>query len=177
MNVITNQNYKHLKGILDNLLIKLHLPQTQVVPTQKPPSIFNPSKTGIIKSNSKTLGFIGQIKNTNLFAIDIKIPELISLANTYPAVTAAINHPPIIEDLTFHLPSKTHISFVIDEIINSSHLIEKVILKTIYKQNATFTIYYRHRLKTLTDKQIAPIRKKVITNLKKSFKTKLIGKL
>ncbi len=177
LNVITNQNYKHLKGILDNLLIKLHLPQTQVVPTQKPPSIFNPSKTGIIKSNSKTLGFIGQIKNTNLFAIDIKIPELISLANTYPAVTAAINHPPIIEDLTFHLPSKTHISFVIDEIINSSHLIEKVILKTIYKQNATFTIYYRHRLKTLTDKQIAPIRKKVITNLKKSFKTKLIGKL
>ncbi len=61
-------------------------------------------------------------------------------------------------------------------ILGVSPLIESINLKDIFKQNYTFTITYRSKDKTLTNEEIAPIRKRIVSILEKK-NIPLIGKL
>ena len=177
LTVVSTQSYRHLKGILDLLTDKLHLPQVSITPTKSHPQTFSVGKVAEIKTGKTLLGYIGKTSNHDLVALDLLIEPLSKNSSTHPRYIPIINTPPIIEDLTFTLKPKTHLGEIIDEIINTSKFVETVDLKEIYQNNYTFTLTYRDPNKSLTDKRIAPIRKKIVANLKKSFSAKLKGSL
>jgi len=83
----------------------------------------------------------------------------------------------MLEDLTFTLPEKTYLGPIINTIKSTHRLIKSVQLSKTYQQNYTFTITYQSLSKDLSAADIAPIRKKIVSNLKIKFKADLIGEL
>jgi len=174
--VSTTVKYPQLKGQLKFLASSIGL-TLNIKPTKTLHPALHPSNQAQIFLNTKPVGIIGQTKNKQVWTLTLNISELIKKASSeyhYPHLST---HPPIIEDLTFTLPQKTYLGPVIQVIKNTHKLINKVVLTKTYQQNYTFNIIYQSQTKPLTDKAIAPIRKKVVNNLKQKFKTRLVGKL
>ena len=138
------KDFTKLKGIVDALFAKLHLPVE------------------------------AEFTATNAV---IDLEPIIKKARLYPQYQPLSAYPPIIEDLTFTLPAKTFIGPVIETIKQTDNLITSVILTATYEQNFTFTITYQSQTKQLSGELIAPIRKKIVQELKTKFKTDLVGEL
>lgn len=137
-------DFPKLKGIVDALSVKLHLP-------------------------------IRAEFTANAAVIDLE--PVLKQAKIYPAYRPISAFAPIIEDLTFTVPAKTFIGPVREKIKTSDTLIASVELTKTYQQNFTFTITYQSLTKQLSAAMIAPIRKKIVANLKTKFKTDLVGEL
>lgn len=182
--ITTTKEFIKLKGILDAIAEKLFIENLRVEPIKYDKQSFNPSTTGNILANGKNLGIIGKISNTNISALFIRMESLRQVSRPHPKYIPLITTPPIVEDLTFSIKQGVYIGHLIEEIKLTSKLIEKVELKYQFRpkksschQNYTFTITFRHHKRSLSDKELVPVRKKIAKNLKKSFATKLIGKL
>jgi len=97
-------------------------------------------------------------------------------ANEIKKYQAIPKYPPIIEDLSFIIPEKTYIGEVMKAIKTTSLIIQNVELIDSYENTRTFRITYQDAKKTLTDKEVEKIRKKIIETLKNKlelkFKTK-----
>ncbi len=175
--IATNKDYRHLKGLVDLLLKKLHVDS----PTFQPKSINNepldPQSSGEIKVDKATIGIIGKVKNQPIYIAKFIMPILQEKSSPHPKYIPIINTPPIIEDLTFTLKPKTIIGHLMKDIEKVSPLIRSIDLKDVYQQNFTFTITYRHQSKPLSDKEIAPIRKKIVQSLYKNHSAQLVGNL
>ena len=74
-----------------------------------------------------------------------------------------------LKQLTFTFPEKTKIGEVFDFIKSIDSLVNKIELTTIYKKSFTFRIWYMDKKKSLTDKEVEKIRKKIISKVKVKF--------
>lgn len=88
--------------------------------------------------------------------------------STSPKVNLWPKFPPQIEDVTFRLPEKTYLGHIIAE-LEKPKLVSKVELWDVYKDYYTFRIWYRHPQKTLSDKEVEVIRKKIIKMVKDKY--------
>lgn len=183
LTLITSKSYRELKGTIEALHDKLFIEEVSFDPVKNlpaqagPPKTFVPEKTAAIRSGATLLGYVGLTRTPHLFGCELYVKPLLKAASTHPRYIPVVTTPPIIEDYTFKLPAKTPVGHVIDDILATSKLIEKVSLKAIFKQNYTFTVSFRDPQKSLSDKAIAPIRQKIVVNLAKHFSAKLLGKL
>jgi len=168
--ISTKKDYLYLKGIVEALFVSLHLPIK-----------FRPQKNqAAIHFKDKLLGTIGPSRldlegKIHIAILDLK--PILKLTNNYPKYQPLSNHPPIIEDLTFTLPEKIYLGEVLNTIKSTHKLITKVQLTKTYHQNHTFNITYQSLKKPLSDKLVAPIRRKIVTNLKTKHRSKLVGKI
>jgi phenylalanyl-tRNA synthetase beta chain len=172
----TTISYPQLKGQIIALATNLGL-RLDVKPMDKPCSYLHPSNQAQIYFKNHPIGLIGQTLDKKAWLATLNITSLVnnsSTQHTYPAIS---QFPPIIEDLTFTLPPKTYLEPVIQTIQSLNSLIKKVSLSKTYNQNYTFRIIYQSLTKPLSDKLIAPIRLKIVSNLKSKHHAKLIGKL
>lgn len=168
--ILTNHSYLKLKGIVDALMNKLYIENFVVKPAGE--------VVGEIYVGKTKLGTIGQLRDSKLYALTINIQALRTVAKKNPQYLPVTNLPPIIEDLTFSILEKTHLGPVIETIKNISSLIQSVELKDVYQgRNYTFTIVYRHPERSLTDKELMPIRKKIVSSLGKAYSANLVGSL
>ncbi len=174
----SNTSYSHTKGLLDSLAAKLFLHNFRVIPqidiTTFPE--FEPKQSGSIYSGKILLGVIGLTK-LNIFSFSLWIKPLTQIASTHPTFIPTPQTTPIIEDLTFKLPAKTHLGPIINHISTLHRHITSVTLKSTYRHNYTFNISYQHPTHQLTDKNILPIRKKIVSSLKRKFKASLVGQI
>jgi phenylalanyl-tRNA synthetase beta chain len=81
--------------------------------------------------------------------------------------------PPVIQDMTFVLPERTYVGLVMDEIKGQSKLVARVKLMDTYKKARTFRVWFQHEKKNLTDKQVKPVREKIVEVIEKEFGGKL----
>lgn len=163
LTLISNQSYASIKGVFDALIKRLYVTDYYI------------NSKGDVHLNRQSVGTAKQI-DTNIFVIDIDVAKLLAHAHTHPLSLSINPYPPIIEDLTFTFPQKTHVGPVIATIACINPQIASVTLKTTYNQNHTFTITYQSPDKNLSTKDIAPIRKKIVTTLE-SQKITLVGKI
>lgn len=179
LTVTIQGSYLHLKGILDALMIKLCVANYLVTPHSNSSHLpFTTSQIGEIKIEKETIGLIGPInQDQTLFAFELNASILLNYAHTHPKVTAVSQTSPIIEDLTFSFPEKTHIGPVINHIHKTSPLVSRIVLKSIFKSNYTFTLFFQHFRTQLSDQEVAPLRKKIVASLQKNFSAQLIGTL
>ena len=166
--ISSKQSFTHLKGIIETLFAKLHLQ-----------SHFKPQKDSAeILIKNQPVGTLGPSNlNPEVQIAILQLKPILKLAQLYPQYQSLSAYPPIFEDMTFTLPTKTYLGKVIDTIKKTHKLIQSVELTKTYQKNHTFNITYQSQIQALNDKMIAPIRKKIVANLSRKFRAKLVGKL
>lgn len=183
--ITTTENFAAAKGLLEMLLQRLRI-EHQFLAKNGIAKMLHPHRTATVVAGNEIIGKAGEIKPSILQDLGLKEPitaavfdaeKLLAAARAHPTYQPLPKHPPIVEDLTFVLTGKTYIGEVIEEITNTSLLVESVGLKERYQQNFSFTITYRHPKRSLKDEDIAPVRKKITKHLKKHFNARLVGKL
>jgi phenylalanyl-tRNA synthetase beta chain len=174
--VSTTVKYPQLKGQLQNLAQTLGLNLT-IKPIKKPCPYLHPSNQAEIYLKTKFIGLLGQTPGKKAWTATLNITELTDSATDKLQYPQIFGFPPIYEDMTFTLPKKTYLGPVIETIYKTNKLIHSVELTKTYHQNYTFKLTYQSQIQALNDKMVAPIRKKIASQVKTKFKAKLIGKL
>lgn len=173
----TQTTYPKLKGVLDNLANTLGLKLEYKKPKDKNPC-FHPSNQVDVYSGKLLIGTIGQlIHEVKTWALSVNISDLIVSASSKKSYPQLSPFQAINEDLTFTLPKNSLTGEVIQTIQSTHKYITNVSLTKTYQQNHTFNLTFESFDKQLSDKLIAPIRKKIVSNLKSYHSAKLVGKL
>jgi len=144
--------------------------------------MINPTVTAEIFLDREKVGRVGEISKAVLVEFGINRPvafldlDLLALekfvvsVRTYQPIS---KYPPIIEDFSFVVPPKTLVAEIVQAIKQVSPLIKSIELIDIYDQTRTFRITYQSREKSLTDKEIVPIREKIVGVVRKLFNARL----
>ena len=161
-----NNSFFVVKGIVEGLLKELGITDYKFEP--------NPHSPATLTHPSGVLGTIGYL-DTKTVVFDLDFDVITNLATDQKTYEPIPEYPPIIEDLSLILPPKTFIADVPSEIKKQSKLISQVEVVDIYpeKGSVTLRLTYQHAKKTLTDAEVAAIRQKIITTLKKNLKAQV----
>jgi len=136
----------------------------------------------MVKLKEKRLGIIGEIQPGILRRFDIKgravvfdldFEEIAKLATTAKKYAPIPKYPATVEDLAFVVPKKTLVGEMIQLIKSTSSIIQTVELLDAYKNTRTFRITYQSPKKTLRDKEVEKIRKKIIRIISRKFKARI----
>ncbi len=145
---------------------------------------FHPARTAEVMVKNDSLGVVGEISphvlarfgiKGRVAVFDLDFRALVKHATKAKKYEPVGKYPAIVEDLALVVPLKTLVGEMIEEIKKVSRLITSVELLDSYKKNRTFRITYQSPKKTLTDKEVEKIRKRVIARLNKKFNTRLKG--
>ncbi|MBI2009948.1 MAG: hypothetical protein HYS86_02090, partial [Candidatus Chisholmbacteria bacterium] len=147
--VATPSDFRYFKGEMEFLLKSLNL-EVSLIRAKKKQPFFHPQNQATVFLEQSPVGKLGEILPPLLpldtppaYGLTLNITKLmphLSLGHSYPP---QYPYPPFIEDYTFMLPPKTPIGHVLDDILATSKLVERANLKTIFRQNYTFTIHFR----------------------------------
>lgn len=140
-------SYRQAKGFTESLSQKLNLPPQTIIPQP--------------------------VEDT--YGVEVDLNQLVKHASLIHKFQPIPTTQAIIEDLTFTITNQSYAD--IEKAIKSvSPLIESVDLKDIYQHNYTFTLTYRHPEKTLSNQDVSPIRRSIVSTLEK-LNLKLVGSL
>jgi len=183
---LTGNQFFQVKGIIEALLAELEITHYNFSPYQLKKTfygkIFHPFRTAEITIGQDSLGIVGEINpiilarfgiKGRVVVFDLDFNELVKYATTTKKYTPVLKYPAIIEDLAFIVPPKTLVGEMIQLIKSTSLIIQSVELLDSYKDTRTFRITYQSEKKTLSDKEIEKIRKKIIDKVRINFKAKL----
>ncbi len=188
----TPMDFFDLKGILERTLEGLHIGSASYQPAQHPS--FHPGKCARIQVGSTQIGVMGELHplvtdqydllETPLLAADLNLSALMQAIPTLFSVVSTPNQPPILED----------IAIIVDEAIPASeveHLIRQtggttltgVRLFDIYrgkqigagKKSLAYSLTYQSTDRTLTDKDAAQLRNKIVKRLANELGAQLRG--
>ena len=174
--VFTGDSFRNFKTALELILSKLHIDNCSIeFEVDKP--YLHQSKAGTIKSGVLVIGEFGEINPLVLnalqvpgkvycFEMDVETLKKLSKSKTF--VPVPIN-PAQVEDLTLTFPSKTRIGEVLQLIISDSKLIINAELKDTYKDSVTLRIWYQDPKNTLTNTEVAAIRKSILEKINRKF--------
>jgi phenylalanyl-tRNA synthetase beta chain len=178
---LLNQDFLHLKGILEVLLEEIGIPCVNINPSLAN-SFFQPEQAGEIVINNKTIGKIGNIsqKLLNNFTITKNVALLeLNFSNLVPFVSknkkflSISSHPPVLEDLALIIKPKTYIENLINTIKNINPLIKQAFLYDSFGNTRTIRIVYQNQNRTLTENDVKPIRENILQILKDKFGAQL----
>jgi phenylalanyl-tRNA synthetase beta chain len=174
----TEKTFFELKGIVELILSELRIEHYQFRPYSLQKTLygqlFTTGKVAEVLVKDVPLGVIGETK-PGVMAFDLDLRELLHLTQSKPRFTPISKFPPTFEDLSFVVLKDTPVGNLIRLIKPLSPLIQKVELINSYQDTRTLRITYQSLTKTLTDKEIAAIRARIITRVEKEFKAKLKG--
>jgi len=184
--LLVDENFAHLKGFVESLLEEMGLVDYKINPYELQKTfygkIFHDHRRAEVTLEKTSLGIFGEIKKSILERLGIKqrilvfdfdFNELVKYANHHKRYLPIPKYPPIIEDLSFVVPGKTYVGKIMEIIKTVNPTIKSVDLIDSYEQTRTFRITYQDPNKTLTDKEVETIRKKIIESLKNKFGLKL----
>lgn len=162
--IMVNHSYREAKGVVETLLEKLSISYN--FDTEDSEN-FLPSQRLLIKTKNKRLGQLGVLEGGFIYyEFDTELLQLTSRLRAYVPIP---KYPAQIEDVTLTLPERTRVGDIVLTIKSSSRLIQNVELTDTYQDAYTFRIWYQHPRKTLTDKEVETVRKKLLTQVKKKF--------
>ncbi|MCH7641186.1 phenylalanine--tRNA ligase subunit beta [Patescibacteria group bacterium] len=163
--IFSNYDYRVAKGILKALLEELNVKTTFI---QEDFKNFLPSKRLSILVNARKSGQFGVLEENDYIFYEFGVEQL-RKGGVSPTYIPIPKYPAQIEDLTLVLPDRTKVGEVIETIKLSGRQINNVELTDIYKDSYTFRVWYQNPKKTLTDKEVESIRKKILVGVKKKF--------
>lgn len=125
-----------------------------------------------------TWGAVSEINRDLLSQLGISEPVTILWLRVSPLVAHARptktyipipKYPPIVEDLSFIVPERFAIGPLITALKSAHPLVVSVELMDVHKNSRTLHITYQDPQRNLTNEDIVPARKKLITVAKKTF--------
>lgn len=164
--IFEGYGYRHTKGIIEALLIKINI-AADFVPSES--KGFEAGKCVSIQSKGNEIGQIGFAEGSNYIYYEFEIAKLFKLSQSSKEYEPISKYPPQIEDLTLVFPEKTRIGEVVNFVSKFDIRISNFELKDIYKDAYTFRIEYHDNKKTLTDKEVEEVRNKILAKIKEKF--------
>lgn len=161
--LVSNKPYREVRGDFEATLRQLFIKEVEI------------NKKGDIIVKNSMIGQVSQVEN--LTAIDLEFKKLLKYVKNHPAYQAIPKTSFINEDLTFQINKATAIGKIIKEIEQQSPLITAVKLKDQYKDNYTFSLEYHDPTKNLSNTDVEPIRKGIVTTVSEKFSAQLIGQI
>jgi len=167
------------KGIIDLLLEKMGVADVWYgdFPAEtNEMRMFQPAKRALVKTENKTLGWLGEINKTSLsvlgigesvFAFELDFELLNELVEREVAYRAPSKYPAIVRDLSLLVQPQTKIDQVLDIIENiGGALIIDTELFDVYEKGGqkglAFRIIYQSNERTLTDVEVNASQQKII---------------
>jgi phenylalanyl-tRNA synthetase beta chain len=185
-----NMDFYDLKGLIEELMIDLHIEDVRYVPDIHPS--FHPGKCALIQKEGKKIGLMGEIhplvkdnyklSGSPLIAAVLDLDTLLNEVDDLFAVEAIPDQPPILEDLALvvddDLPADAVQSLILK---TGGETLTEVRLFDVYrgeqlgegKKSLAYSLVYQHPEKTLTDNEVAAIRDKIVKRLEKELAAKL----
>jgi len=165
--------YRQVKGDLEVVLEKFNIGSVEWVEEDRKHYW---SALAQILVTDCVLGSLSVVSDTvlNNFGIkgqvilwEIDLTALIKLSSgKFVTIKEIPGYPPIIEDISFYLKPETKVIKTIKEIQEISELIEEITVKDIYKdkdkKSVTIQIIYQDLKRALSDKDVAPIRGRIV---------------
>ncbi len=183
--IVSNQDYRVLKGYLEEVFKDFGMLHIEYIPNSKD-SFFSKRKSAIIKVNKREIGQIGHLSNFVLEKLDLKLDPVLFELNFDAFKKEAIHknefikispHPTATRDVSVIVPSITYIDNIMDIIkISETKFIKDIELLDIYndyKENLksiTFRIYLQREDRSLESSEINQIQDKIISNLMQNQK-------
>lgn len=173
--LMTGEDYLFGKGVVEGLLNNFGI-TANYQQTNSGALLFNKIKTADIIVNQKNVGLVGEISHTslNLFGInnevaffELDLNLLVEKIVPVKVYSPIAKYPPVIEDLALIFPPETRVAAVSQAIQAVSPLITTVELLDSYENTRTFRITYQSLARNLSDKDILPVREKIISHLEK----------
>jgi len=179
-------DFYDLKGILNALLEQLHVPDLRYAPAQH--ATYHPGKCAEVFSGEQSLGIFGELhplvaeryefSPTPVLLADLDMSGLISLAQVRYPVSSVPAYPPVLEDLAVVVAEELPAERVAQTIRQAgSKAVTAVRLFDIYrseqigagKKSLAYSITYQAYDRTLTDKDVAAIRQKILRRLEQEL--------
>ncbi len=186
-------DFYDLKGVLEGLAQALHLEEPLRFEPAQHPSM-HPGKTAVVYLGARAIGHVGELHPEVAARYDIPHPVIVAELELAPLVDAIPErytirpispYPPVVED----------VAFIVDEAIPAAQ-VEQVIreaggarlvrveLFDVYqdpeklgpgKKSLAYHLTYQDPTRTLTDKDAAKIRKRIIRRVEQTLGAKLRG--
>ncbi len=185
-------DFYDLKGILDALADALHIGELRYEPADDAPA-FHPGKCARVWVGERLLGYIGEmhpvvrenfdeLPDTPILLADLEIGALIEAMPRLFDVEPVPAYPPVLEDLAFIVDETTPAGQVEAAIRKAGGgLVRAVRLFDVYrgeqigagKKSLAYSITYQDPQRTLTDKKVAKVRRKIVQYLEKNLNARL----
>jgi phenylalanyl-tRNA synthetase beta chain len=184
LTMLSQKNFRQVKGDFELLLEKFFVLKKNEVELlveeimAKNHSIYQQSAKLVIKNQEKRtlLGYL-HLLDEQLVGIEIKLNNLLKVANFYPNYQKPKQQAAIIEQLTFTLTRQIAVGDFIRILEKTSKKIKEFSLLNIYQNNYTFQIIYQDLKKNLSKEDVEPIRQKVVDLAQKKFQAQLVGEI
>lgn len=163
--VFARTDYRVAKGVIESLLEELGI---EMQWKTEDFTGFVPHTPVSLKSGKENIGRFGKLESGEYY-YEFDMTQLQQVAQPIKPFKGMPKYPPQVEDLTFDLPERTLIGEVAENIKKADQQIVEVALVNIYQNSRTFRVYYQNPNKTLSDKEVAEIRKKIIRKIKEKF--------
>jgi len=169
--IFEGYDFRKSKGIVERLLESLNIDYSF---TPQENEGFSAGKSLNVFANRKEIGKFGIIENSKLIYYEFEVGKL--LESIRPRKFTDIpKYPTQVEDITFTLPPNTRIGDVA-KLIESNAFVRGYELSGVYKNDTyTFHIWYQDLHKTLTNEDVAKIRKQITSSVKTKFGGTLKG--
>ena len=185
-----NLDFFDLKGILESILERLHVPEVTYAPAED--AAFHPGKSAVIRSGEIVLGIFGELHPlvkehydfgpAPVLAADLDLETLKTLAQPYYDTAPVPAFPPVLEDIAVIVDEGVVAEKVVAVIEKAGgKLLSQVRLFDIYrgeqidagKKSMAYSLTYQAPDRTLTDGEAAKVRQRIVQALEKELGAKL----
>ena len=176
------KSFYQLKGLVESLAREMGINNLVVKPLKKDHSVFTLNQSGEVLVENEKVGIIGlvkkelllnfQIKNS-VYLTDLDIAKLITFAKFTKKYQSINPFPPLVQDLALIVKPQTYFADLAEEIKKISPLIKTVELLDVYENTKTLRVIFEDKNKTLKEKEVQPIREKILKALEQKFGAKL----
>jgi len=157
-------SFFEVKGIIEQVCFDLGIKNLSFKPSDKT------GNGASVFIGKEYFGEIEILDGTHLIDFELNFALLLKSATLKKVYKPVSKFPPIVEDLSVVTDINVRTEDLINDIKSQSDLITEVNLKDSYKDSRTFHINYQDSQKNLTNEDVAKIREKIISSLKKNFK-------
>ena len=164
--ILAGYEYRSAKGIVEAILERLHINFEFVAEDSKG---FGADRCVFVYCDKECIGKLGMPENSPFVYYEFVIAKLIEKSPKIVSFESISKYPGQEEDITFILPQRTKVGDVAKSIISISKVQGCSVGNPYNQNNYTFHIWYRDLSKTLTDTEVAKIRKEIIASLKSKF--------
>lgn len=175
----SEMDFFYLKGIIEELLGKMHLPEIGFSPSSSDHS-YHPGRTAAITSGGKRLGTIGEIHprvlektgiNKRICAFEIEVLQLYEAVSPQYKVRGISKYPAVKRDLALVVSEEVNAAELADTIQRSgTELLTKVDLFDVYrspqigqdKKSLAYALTFQSYQNTLQDEEISAIIEQIL---------------
>jgi phenylalanyl-tRNA synthetase beta chain len=173
-----------LKGIVESLLVRLHVDEIAFNPVQAPE--LHPGQSSEVLCDSIKIGTIGQLHPTlnasyelgrrKVFVADLDLDALLAVIPTLHKFKSITTFPPVLEDIALVVDEALPAAKLEAEIrAGGGEMLKRVRLFDVYrganlpagKKSLAYALMYQADDRSLTDKEVLKLRSKIVGRVEK----------